>query len=370
MEIETLAQNIRRLRIAKNLSQKALAETAGLSLPAIKNLERAKTKPRMKTMQAISNALDVELHELFLPVRKLQSVRFRSSRRMRNRENILAEISIWLDNYNYLEEILKYSNKFSLSQIRKHCSRRDIINSAKLCRETLGLEKTEPINNICGLLEHAGIKIQAISMASNNFFGLSVSEEDGGPAIVVNVYERIPVERWIFSAAHELGHLMLHRDAYNVNETEENKDEEKEADIFASHLLMPDEGFRKEWDETAGLYWIDRIFKIKRIFHVSYKTVIFRLIDHGITDNSIWSKFQVDYQKRFNRKLPFRKEPMAIESSEPFGLDKFDFYIHRFSLLIRKAIEKDKISISRGAEMLGIDIEEMRDILMSWEAYS
>ena len=65
MNLQILAQNVRRLRTAKRLSQSALADDAGLSLPAIKSLELAKSEPRMRTMQAIAKALDVKLQELF-----------------------------------------------------------------------------------------------------------------------------------------------------------------------------------------------------------------------------------------------------------------------------------------------------------------
>jgi len=366
MSLQILAQNIRRLRTAKRFSQKALAEAAGLSLPAVKNLELAKNEPRMRTVQAIARALDVKLQELFQPVRQLQTVRFRSAKRMQNRENILAEVSRWLDDFNYLEDALNRRARFKLEGVWEECSKDNIVEAAALCRKKLRLKSIEPIYDICGLLEDAGVKVRQLSMASDSFFGLSIAGNDGGPAIVVNAWERIPVERRIFSAAHELGHLMLHRDAFDVSQTEENKIEENEANLFAGHFLMPDEGFFKEWNEASGLHPVDRVFKVKRIFRVSYKTVLFRLTEHGIADRSIWMRFNQAYQRRFNRKLSFKEEPMAIDSTEPFGLKPFDFQEDRFSRLVREAVEKDKISLSRGAEMLGIGIEDMQDILRNW----
>jgi len=364
MNPQILAQNVRRLRTAKRFSQTALAEAAGLSLPAIKNLERAKNEPRMRTMQAIARALEVKLQELFLPVRKLSTVRFRSVRRMQNRENILAEVARWLDNFNALETALNKRVPFSLKHVREQCSRDRIVEAAALCRKSLGLKSDEPIHNICGLLESAGVKVLSVPMSSDGFFGLSVGEEDGGPAVVVNVWERISVERRIFSAAHELGHLILHQDAYDVTQVKENNDEEREADRFAGHFLMPDDGFRKEWEDASGLHWVDRVFKIKRIFRVSYKTVLFRLIEHGAVDpQNVWIRFRQDYQRRLNRELPFKVEPSAIDSAEPFGLQRFDFFEDRFSRLTKEAVEKDKISLSRGAEILGLGIEEMQDLL-------
>lgn len=368
MNLQVLSKNVRRLRTARRFSQRALADAAGLSLPAIKNLELAKNEPRMSTVQAIAGALEVKLQELFQPVRELLTVRFRSARRMQNRENVLAEVARWLDDFNYLEKVLKKQVSFSLKSVCAQYNRERLVQSAELCRKKLGLKPTEPIYDICGLLEHAGVKVLSVPMASAGFFGLSVSEEDGGPAVVVNIWERISVERRIFSAAHELGHLILHTDAYDVTQVKENRQEEQEADRFAGHFLLPDKGFRKEWNEAAGLHWVDRVFKVKRIFRVSYKTVLARLLEHEVADRSIWMKFNVAYQQRFKRKLPFKEEPMGIDPAEPFGMQRFDFYEDRFNRLTREAVEKDKISLSRGAEMLRIDIEAMQDLLQNWEA--
>lgn len=366
MCLQILAQNIRRLRTAKRFSQKALAEAAGISLPAVKNLELARNEPRMRTVQAIARALDIKLQELFQPVRPLRTVRFRSAKRMQNRENILAEVSRWLDDFNHLEEELNRRALFKLEGAWEECSPDNIVAAADICRERLRLKAIEPIYDICGLLEDAGVKVRQLSMASASFFGLAIAEDDGGPAIVVNAWERIPVERRIFSAAHELGHLILHRDAFDASRTEENKREESEANLFAGHFLMPDAGFTKEWNEASGLHPVDRVFKVKRIFRVSYKTVLYRLTEHGIADKSVWMRFNQAYQRRFNRKLSFKEEPMAIDSTEPFGLKPVDFQEDRFSRLVREAVEKDKISLARGAEMLGIGVEEMQDIMRDW----
>lgn len=368
MNLQILSKNVRRLRTARRLSQRELADTAGISLPAIKNLELAKSEPRMKTMQAIAKALDVKIQNFFQPVRELSTVRFRSAKRMQNRENVLAEVARWIDDFNYLEKKLKKERPFRLNSVRAQCSRDRLAESAGLCRKKLRLKSTEPIHDICGLLEHAGVKVFPIPMASASFFGLSIGEEDGGPAVVVNVWERISVERRIFSAAHELGHLMLHPDAYDVSQVEESKGEEHEADRFAGHFLMPDKGFLNEWNEAAGLHFVDRVFKVKRIFRVSYKTVLSRLIEYGSADSSIWKKFNVAYQRRFKRRLSFKEEPMGIDAAEPFGFQPYDFFEDRFSRFTREAVEKNIISLSRGAEMLRIGIEEMQDLLKDWEA--
>lgn len=368
MNKDVLAQNVRRIRMMKSISQQALADASGLSLPAVKTIELASGNPRMNTVQKIARALEVKLQDLFLPIRVLEAVRFRSMKRMQNRENILTEVARWVDNYNYLEKVLNEEIPFRLKELRSESSREHIIEVAEQARRKLGLKDDEPIYDICGLLESAGVKLLPLPTSSDGFFGLSVCEKDGGPAVIVNVRERIPVERRIFTAAHELGHLLLHPDAYHVAHTGENEDEEREADLFAGHFIMPDKGFRKEWNEASGQHWVDRVFKVKRIFRVSYKVVLYRLVELKAVDNSVWKRFQRDNQQRFGHKLEFKEEPMAIGGSEPFSLKKFDFLEDRFTRMIRRAIEEGKISLSRGAEMLGMGIGEMHNLLRSWEA--
>jgi len=363
MNIHVLSKNVKQLRNARRLSQKGLADMAGISLPAIKNLEIEKSEPKMSTLLAIARTFEVKLHELFQPARELTTVRFRSAKRMQNRENVLSYIARRIDDFNYLEKTLNKKKQFSLNSVKNKYPQLSPVEAAQLCRKKLRLKDTEPIHDICGLLEDSGVKVFPIPMSSDSFFGLSVGEDDGGPAVVVNIWERISVERWIFSAAHEVGHLILHPDAYDVNLVKDNEKEEKEANKFAGHFLMPDKGFWKKWNEALGLHFVDRVLKIKRIFRVSYKAILSRLIEHGEADNSIWKKFNFAFQKRYNRKLPFKEEPESITGAEPFGMQRFDFYEDRFSRLVREAVEKDKISLSRGAEMLEISIEEMQELL-------
>ncbi|MDR1873054.1 MAG: ImmA/IrrE family metallo-endopeptidase [Deltaproteobacteria bacterium] len=365
MSLRILAKNVKRLRTAKRLSQSALADEAGLSLPAIKSLELEKRDPRSRTIQSIAKALDVKLHELFQPVRALRAVRFRSAKRLRTRENVLAEVARWLDDFNFLEECLSNKIQFRLDAVGGQHSRDRLASLALLCRKKLGLNDKEPIYDIRGLIEHAGVKVFTISVASDGFFGLSVGQEDGGPAVVVNVWERVSVERRVFSAARELGHLLLHPEAFDVAKDGENKVEEKEADCFAGHFLMPNDGFRQEWEKAKGLGFVDRVFKIKRIFRVSYKTVLSRLLEERFADKFIWLKFNIAYQRRFNRNLSLNEEPTRLDAVEPYGTLRFDFYEDRFKRLTREAVEKDKISLSRGAEMLRIGLEEMRELFQN-----
>lgn len=384
MDLKIIGANLRRIREAKGLTQSEAAELAGISRIAYRNIENGSSTPKVSTLQNITDGVGVRLQDLFVPVRTLKNVRFRASKKMNSRENILTEIARWLDDFNDLEKLLNVHQEYRFKNLTQELSSmkdRGVSRAkyaARKAREELNLKEKEPIRDIAGLLESCSIKVYPLNLVSDGFFGLSVAEEDGGPAIIVNVWDRISVERWIFSAAHELGHLLLHLDTYDTKVSVEDDDQETEANVFASYFLMPEEAFKSEWDDTWGLFFVDRVFKVKRIFQVSYKTVLYRLSERKSIGNSVWGKFQDAYKLRYGKTLSiadepeallpdkFLQSPEALRSHEPDSLSPSYFVEDRLSRLVRYAIEEDKITMSRGAEILKIDLEDMRDIVSSW----
>jgi transcriptional regulator with XRE-family HTH domain len=64
-EIRTiLAKNVRRLRLAKGLSQDALAADAGLFQKLISGIENGRANPELDTLGKIAKALGVHPREL------------------------------------------------------------------------------------------------------------------------------------------------------------------------------------------------------------------------------------------------------------------------------------------------------------------
>lgn len=367
------------------MSQAQLAELAGISRVAYRNIEIGSATPKVSTLQNIADGVGVKLQDLLVPVRTLKRVRFRASKKMNSRDSIINEVAKWLDDFNDLEKLLNNREDYRFEELSQELS---TITSgdarakyaAEKAREVLKLKYNEPIRDIAGLLESAGIKVYPIGLASDGFFGLSVAKEEGGPAIIVNVWERISVERWIFSAAHELGHLLLHLDTYDIDEISESEDQESEANVFASHFLMPEKAFKSEWQDAYGLPFIDRVFKVKLIFQVSYKTVLYRLseIPGKNSGKWVWGKFKSDYKRKTGKTLSIKDEPKSLNpdkflqapevlrSQEPHSIASSHFVEDRLYRLVRHAIEKDEITMSRGAEILRLDLEDMRDVVSSW----
>lgn len=363
MHAKIIGKNVKRIRQGQELTQAQVAKKAGIAVPTYSNIESGKGSPRVETLYKVAAAMGVRVQDLLAQVRELKAVRFRAKKKLKRRDQVLVKAACWLDDFNFLLKAENEKVKYSLSDLPSSLS--DISSAikprkaAEEARKKMRLDDKEPIHDITGLFAANGIKLLTYSLASNEFFGMSIGESDGGPAIVVNVWDRISVERWIFSAAHEFGHLLLHLNAYDVDIHEEDNQHEKEAHSFASHFLMPQKGFEKEWKETSGLSLWDRILKIKRIYHVSYQTVIYRLIDLGIYDNNIWPKINVLLREKYNKSTIPR-------NFEPERLQEYDFVNDWLDRVVRVAIEKEIVTLSRASEILNISLEEMRQRASYW----
>jgi Zn-dependent peptidase ImmA (M78 family)/DNA-binding XRE family transcriptional regulator len=380
MGYDAISSNLLRLRLEKKWSQEHIAGAAGLSTLAYRNLESGKSIPKASTLQFLANAFGVQIQELVTAVPELRHVRFRSLKRLNTRGQILNEMARKLKDFHEIEGLLNSHVKYGLEDFSAKRSGSSDARAKKAAREVrhiFGLNDAEPVRDICGLLESEGVKIIPMNIASDAFFGLSVAKDNGGPAIAVNTWERISVERWIFTAAHELGHLVLHLGSFDVNQTQEETQQESEANIFGSYFLMPEKSFDKEWQDTYGLSLVQRVLKVKRIFRVSYRTVLYRVAQ--INGDKVWRIFQANYKQLYGRTLLKEDEPDALGSDawdagypegtragEPENLSPVDFEEDRLSGLVRKAIEKERITINRGAEILGLSLSEMRALSASW----
>ncbi|MBC8073828.1 MAG: ImmA/IrrE family metallo-endopeptidase [Deltaproteobacteria bacterium] len=382
-----LAANLRRHRNAVGLSQQDLADRAGLSRIGYRDVEAGAATPRIDTLQRIAEALGAKVQDLLVPVRTLTHVRFRAHKRMTTRENVLADAARWVDDYRELEDILDDRIPWALEDVAKQARRLKVDRPrrvAELAREQLGLkheDREELIRDVCGLLDDHGVKVLTADVKSEGFFGLSVGPEDAGPAVLVNTWDRISVERWIFTAVHELGHLLMHPGAYDVSNADEVDDEEQEADAFAGFFLMPQSLFEKEWEEARGLGLLERVYKVKRIFRVSWQTVLYRVAAPRPAGERrvIWQRFHEQYERVNGRPLSRTEEPdglgaaeflsgrpAARAADEPARLSESDFREDRLLRLVRRGVDEQLISLGRAAEILGLQLPAMRELVRAW----
>lgn len=219
-----------------------------------------------------------------------------------------------------------------------------------------------PIKNIFELFENNGIKIFSFDFSNPDLFGVTCYNEKNGTCIFVNGNTNIPGERQIFTVAHEYGHLIFHRDEFVDQETfkyrkgmgKSKVPEEKIADHFAGVFLVPEEHLRKLAQVGYKITVADIIY-IKRIFSVSFKTILKRLIQCGLINSKENNNFYALLVSR-----DFKKR-------EPYPLEAKDFpFNKRFENLLRNAYENELISINKVAELYGKNMPEVRELIRAW----
>lgn len=376
MGIKDIGDNIRRNMKIRGLTIPQLSAQMGIGTATLSNILNGKAEPKSSTLIKLAESLKVPFDELLADTPKLDSLRFRTSRILSGREKaerdqLRHDTSIWLSDYQYLEDVLKEKERFLFKDIHEKNPEKAAIE----VRNALKLKPEQPIYDISELMEKAGIKLHIRPFGFKKTFGLSVGEKDGGPAIVVNSESGITVERQIFTIAHELGHIILHKNSFDSLQELENQIEENEANIFAGAFLVPSKGFEKEWNEAKGLHWVNRVLRVKKIFKVSYLTILVRLmqLDEALKDRLLIAEFCTAYKQLYQHDLKDHYEPEAIQdpvaSFDPQGLNASDLVEDRFSRLVREAYEKQIISISRAGEMMNRSIEDMRDLIRAWRVH-
>ncbi len=90
-----LAENLRKIRKNKKLTQFELAIKCDLSEAMIKNIELNRSWPSEKTLSQITKALDIDIYKLFLPV--AADLEQKKEIKMSIKEEIIKEIRRYID---------------------------------------------------------------------------------------------------------------------------------------------------------------------------------------------------------------------------------------------------------------------------------
>jgi Zn-dependent peptidase ImmA (M78 family) len=124
-----------------------------------------------------------------------------------------------------------------------------------------------PIPDVISLLEYHGVRVYSLSEDCLSLDAFSFWM-NGTPFAMLNT--RKSGERSRMDAAHELGHLVLHRGEARSRESEQ------EATTFAAAFLMPEQAIRSHGASTPTM---DEVLRHKRQWGVSAVAYIYRLWD-------------------------------------------------------------------------------------------
>ncbi|MGB3943430.1 MAG: XRE family transcriptional regulator [Methanothrix sp.] len=345
----TIGERIKQARRIRGMSQRVLAERAGVSAQAISKYERDINAPSSGVLLRLSKALGVGV-EFFVRPKSVVAItpdyrRLRAFPKKRVAA-IIAGIADWLERYIEIERILRpgegglgfsYPSGFP----RPVSSMEAVEEAATDLRRGWDLG-SGPIENLVHLLEDRGVKVGVIDLAGGDGIdACTFFAEDDGRAPLVVVRSNLTGDRQRFSIAHELAHLMVEPDGL---------DAERAAHRFAGAFLVPEKAARFELELAAGRgrrrdLSDFELLALKLKYGISMQAWIYRAKDLGIiSDEKAAALF-----KRFRARGWHKREPGG-EIPEEWPM--------RFELLVNLALAEGAISKRRASELLNKPVEQ------------
>ena len=149
-------------------------------------------------------------------------------------------------------------------------------------REKVGYSNREPIDVESVVLKMENYTLVKLEL-SNNISGMCIVDENSK---VIAINSSMSVGRQRFTIAHELYHLEMEQlkegKVCPTGIYENRAETEKEADMFATFLLMPYDGLEWYIDKFDILEWnLKNIIDLSQFYKLSYMAVLFRLKYEG-----------------------------------------------------------------------------------------
>lgn len=343
-----IGERIQQARKAAGLSQRALAEQAGISAMAISKYENNQSVPSSPILLALAKALGVRTEYFFRQVEaQLCEVEYRKHARLSKKllTRIEGDVLEQVERYLELEKILPVSPvvQFELPEqdLLTEVNEPDQIEIlANQLRDAWELGRN-PILDLTGTLEERGIKVfQTNAFHDGKFDGLAC-KVNGAPIIVVGA--QWPGDRQRFTLAHELGHLVLEN---RINPALEI---EKAANRFAGAFLVPASEVEKELGQRRTRFEPRELCVLKKAYGLSMAGWLHRAQDLGIINLAAYRSMIKLFRKfGWHRQEPCDEYPRE----EP----------QVFTQLIFHALAEELISESKAAELMGRSLMEFRVI--------
>jgi Zn-dependent peptidase ImmA (M78 family)/transcriptional regulator with XRE-family HTH domain len=224
------------------------------------------------------------------------------------------------------------------------------VRAAQALRQAWGLG-TSPIPRMVRLMETHGLIVTLVPFAGSATATVDAFSTSQllRPIVVLTPDRADDVYRHRFTAAHELGHLLLHGDAVPGDIMQE-----KEADRFAAEFLTPGEVVRPELPHRMDLKALERL---GQKWGVSVDSLVYRCREVGAVSDPA-------YRRAYQRLSQLRR--LGLFQPEPV-----DGYPGEIPILITRAFamaESNGLTMTALARELACPLPRLRLLLGDAEA--
>ena len=254
---------LREARESRGLTGTSLAQIVGVSRQAVSQYESGQSSPSPEVLGRLASTLNLPVRFFSEPLTpeeeasKANATLFwrsmsaaTATSRLIGKRRLLWAINI----ANYLAESVEYPPlnlpPLQLSPADPNSLTTSAIeDAASYVREYWSINDL-PVGNVAWLLENNGIMVVRTSLESDRLDSASIPQTDTGrPFIILNTNKASAV-RSRFDAAHELGHILLHRNVpeNHLAAASTFKLMESQAHRFAASFLLPEQPFARDFD--------------------------------------------------------------------------------------------------------------------------
>lgn len=312
-------------RRRRGLTMTRLAELVGVEPRSVSAYENGEFTPDPHRLERLAKALHFpatffagdDLEQLSPDIASFRAL---SKMTAAKRDMALGAGTIALLLNKWIEERfeLPQPNLLDLSQQRGPEA------AAASTRQLWGLGEL-PVNNMVHLLESRGVRVFSLAIDAREVDAFSMWC-DNKPFIFLNTVKSAEHSR--FDAAHELGHLVLHRHG-----EPQGQEAEREAHAFAAAFLMPRGSVLANAPRFAT---IEHLVKLKHYWTVSVAALAYRLHAVGVLSEWHYRHLCIEISKRGYRS----KEPEEAPRETSQVLTKVFAALGDDSLLKRDIAEQ------------------------------
>jgi Zn-dependent peptidase ImmA (M78 family)/transcriptional regulator with XRE-family HTH domain len=341
---------LRLAREARELTQAELAHKSGITQAFISKLEHGlNTQPGEEALERMSKALSFPEAFFFQQERVLGLPHFHFRKRAKLGAKPLARIGAIINIRR--QHIVKLLRSYE-SQVAKQIPQIDLdetgLTPEKVAERLRAywMVPRGPIKSVTELIEDAGGIVILARFGTNLLDGLSFRVEGMPPVFFMN--KDVPGDRFRFSLAHELGHMVMH------SMPDDDEKMEQEAHRFAAAFLMPAPEI-KSYLANAKLSDLGRV---KGYWKVSIKSLIKRAYDLKLITDYQYKSMNIQYNKVFKG-----EEPVHIEVEKPgrmqdivrYHRDKLGYSVEELARLLSvypQDIERAYLEGRRGIRLV------------------
>lgn len=265
---------IRQVREMHRLTQSDLVrDIPGLTQPQLSRIESGRAPDPGDEMVSLLSALLGVTQDFFYkppaPNLKVHSPQFRARSKMT--ESAKAAGLQWARLvYEVYEQLRLRANRIPVQLVRLNGSSPH--EAAHAVREVLGFSQDEVLPYLILAIERAGVTVLGLPYRTDSLDAFSAWHHEEP---IIALLGNAPGDRIRFSAAHELGHLVLHGPDQTGREIED------EADAFAAELLTPRHAIARAMPRNPTL---SSLAMLKTEWGVSIKSLVRRARELGTID--------------------------------------------------------------------------------------